>query len=143
MVICEPITIYQLQNTCETLLPALLFLGIFFFLPLARILTLSLEPGFGLVPGGTFYPRLWAVFNLPFSRLLASTLLTLAFGLPLAFLFARYDFPLKAPLRTLTAIPFMLPTVVVAAGFNALLGPRGWLNIRSADSPSSAPLARS
>ena len=31
-------------------------------------------------------------------------------------------------LRLLTAIPFMLPTVVVAAGFNAWLGPRGWLN---------------
>lgn len=109
------------------LVPALLFLGIFFFLPLARILTLSLEPGPNLVPGGTFYPRLWAVFQFTFFQAAASTLLTLLFGLPLAFLFARYDFPLKAPLRALTAIPFMLPTVVVAAGFNALLGPRGWL----------------
>ncbi len=26
-------------------------------------------------------------------------------------------------------VPFILPTVVVAAGFNALLGPRGWLNL--------------
>ena len=58
-----------------------------------------------------------------------STLLTLALGLPVAFLFARYDFHGKSFLRTLTAIPFMLPTVVVAAGFTALLGPRGWVNI--------------
>ncbi len=28
----------------------------------------------------------------------------------------------------LTTLPFILPTVVVAAGFNALLGPNGWLN---------------
>ena len=113
----------------KRLLPALLFLGIFFFLPLARILTLSLDSGFILAPGGTFYPRLVSVLGFTFYQALASTLLTLAFGLPLAFLFARYDFPLKNLLRTLTAIPFMLPTVVVAAGFNAFLGPRGWLNI--------------
>jgi len=49
--------------------------------------------------------------------------------LPAAYLFARFDFPGKALLRALTAVPFMLPTVVVAAGFNALLGPRGWLNL--------------
>ncbi|HSL43804.1 MAG TPA: iron ABC transporter permease [Anaerolineales bacterium] len=54
-----------------------------------------------------------------------STLLTLLLGLPSAYLFARYDFPGKSLLRALTAIPFMLPTVVVAAGFSALLGPRG------------------
>ena len=113
----------------KRLLPALFFLGIFFFLPLARILTLGLDSGFIFAPGGTFYPRLVSVLGFTFYQALASTLLTLAFGLPLAFLFARYDFPLKNLLRTLTAIPFMLPTVVVAAGFNALLGPRGWLNI--------------
>lgn len=117
----------------KRLLPALLFLGIFFFLPLARILTLSLDSGFILLPGGTFYPRLVSVLGFTFYQALASTLLTLVFGLPLAFLFARYDFPLKNLLRTLTAIPFMLPTVVVAAGFNALLGPRGWLNILLAE----------
>jgi len=57
-----------------------------------------------------------------------STLLTLFLGLPSAYLFARYDFPGKSILRALTAVPFMLPTVVVAAGFSALLGPRGLLH---------------
>ena len=32
-------------------------------------------------------------------------------------------------LRVLTTLPFILPTVVVAAGFNALIGPNGWLNL--------------
>ena len=49
--------------------------------------------------------------------------------MPAAALFAYYSFPGKALLRALTAVPFMLPTVVVAAGFSALLGPRGWLNL--------------
>ncbi len=109
--------------------PALFFLGIFFFLPLARILSLGFDLPALLPLGGTFYPRLVEVLRFTFFQALASTLLTLAAGLPLAFLFARYDFPLKNSLRTLTAIPFMLPTVVVAAGFNALLGPRGWINL--------------
>jgi len=113
----------------KRLLPALLFLGIFFFLPLARILTLGLNPGSLLSLRASFYPHLLEVLRFTFFQALASTLLTLVIGLPLALLFARYDFPLKPALRTLTAIPFMLPTVVVAAGFNALLGPRGWLNL--------------
>ncbi len=58
-----------------------------------------------------------------------STMLTLAVGLPAAALFAYFSFPGKTLLRALTAIPFMLPTVVVASGFSALLGPRGWLNV--------------
>ncbi len=113
----------------KRLLPSLLFLGIFFFLPLARILTLGLNPGSLALLGSSFAPRLAELLRFTFFQAFASTLLTLIAGLPLAFLFARYEFPFKAALRTLTAIPFMLPTVVVAAGFNALLGPRGWFNL--------------
>ncbi|MFM8321592.1 MAG: ABC transporter permease, partial [Chloroflexota bacterium] len=58
-----------------------------------------------------------------------STLLTLLFGLPGAFLLARYQFPGKALLRAVTGISFVLPTLVVAAAFNAILGPRGWANL--------------
>jgi thiamine transport system permease protein len=130
----SPITNYHSPiTTLKRLLPALLFLGIFFFLPLARILTLGFDSGFILNPGGSFYPRLVSVLGFTFYQAFASTIFTLAFGLPLAFLFARYDFPLKPLLRTLTAIPFMLPTVVVAAGFSALLGPRGWFNLLLAE----------
>lgn len=113
----------------KRLLPALLFLGIFFFLPLARILTLGLNPGSFAILSGPFALRLAEVLRFTFFQAFVSTLLTLIVGLPLAFLFARLEFPLKPALRTLTAIPFMLPTVVAAAGFNALLGPRGWLNL--------------
>ncbi|MBI3739844.1 MAG: iron ABC transporter permease, partial [Chloroflexi bacterium] len=64
-----------------------------------------------------------------FYQAILSTLLTLLIGLPSAYLFAHFDFRGKSLLRALTAVPFMLPTVVVAAGFNALLGPRGWINL--------------
>ncbi|KAF0108967.1 MAG: thiamine transport system permease protein [Anaerolineaceae bacterium] len=102
------------------------FLGVFFFYPIARILALSLD--LSALTADNF-ALTFSVLRFTFYQAFLSTLLTLALGLPAAFLFARFDFRGKAFLRTLTAIPFMLPTVVVAAGFNAWLGPRGWLNL--------------
>jgi thiamine transport system permease protein len=108
------------------LLPALLYLAAFFFYPLLRILTLALAPtGHSTLNTGNW--SLITVHSLGFTLYQAflSTLLTFLLGLPAAYLFARFDFRGKSLLRALTAVPFMLPTVVVAAGFNALLGPRG------------------
>jgi thiamine transport system permease protein len=107
------------------ILPAILFLAIFFFLPLARILALSLDAS---VLTSENLQHAFSVFRFTFYQALLSTLLTFLLGLPAAVLFARFDFRGKALLRALTAVPFMLPTVVVAAGFNALLGPRGWFS---------------
>jgi thiamine transport system permease protein len=49
-------------------------------------------------------------------------------AIPGAHVFARYRFPGKSVLLALATIPFVLPTVVVAAAFTALLGSRGLLN---------------
>ncbi len=104
----------------------LAFLAIFFFLPFFRIIGigLSLEAFNAANLHLAAQTLLFTVY-----QAVLSTLLTLLLGLPCAVLFARYSFPGKSILRALTAVPFMLPTVVVAAGFNALLGPRGWLNL--------------
>jgi thiamine transport system permease protein len=113
------------------LLP-LLFLGLFFFYPLVKILSLSLAPGGELDPSpfhtlltDPYYARLLAFTT---AQALLSTLLTLLVGMPAAYVFARYDFLGKSILRALTTIPFVLPTMVVAASFTALLGPQGHLN---------------
>ena len=105
------------------------FFSLFFFYPLARILWVGLNPAslLALFPGSFLLAS--RVLGFTFYQAVLSTLLTLALGLPVAFVFARFDFPGKPLLRTLTAIPFMMPTVVVAAGFNALLGPHGWINL--------------
>lgn len=102
------------------------FLGVFFFYPLARILAVTLDAS--LLDGGTLL-RALQVLGFTLYQAGLSTLLTLLVGLPAAVLFARFSFPGKRLLRALTAVPFMLPTVVVAAGFTALLGPRGWINL--------------
>jgi thiamine transport system permease protein len=106
------------------LLP-LSFLVIFFFFPLSRIVALTFN--FNTLTGENLQLAS-RVLGFTFYQATLSTLLTLLLGLPSAYLFARYDFPGKSLLRALTAVPFMLPTVVVAASFNALLGQRGLIN---------------
>ncbi|MBM3151172.1 MAG: iron ABC transporter permease [Chloroflexi bacterium] len=107
-------------------LPALLFLGGFFFYPFGRILSLSLDSS-ALAPANL--ERSASALGFTLYQALLSTILTLLTGLPAAWLFARFEFRGRSLLRAMTAVPFMLPTVVVAAAFNALLGPRGWLNL--------------
>ena len=106
-----------------------LFLVIFFFYPLIHILWTGLNPASitGLGPESLRFSLQTLLFTI--YQALLSVLLTLGLGLPAAYLFGKYVFWGKSFLRLLTAIPFMLPTVVVAAGFNAFLGPRGWINL--------------
>jgi thiamine transport system permease protein len=120
-----------------------IFLGLFFFYPLARILWLGLNPAALQMLHLASFQLAFHTLLFTFYQAALSTLLTLVLGLPAAYLFTRYAFRGKALLRALTAIPFMLPTVVVAAGFNALLGPRGWVNLGLIDlfHLPSAPIA--
>ena len=114
------------------LLP-LAFLGAFFFYPLLSILKVSLLPDgrfagdalLELVQRPFYAQTLW--FTL--WQALLSTLLTLLVGLPGAYVFGHFRFPGRELLKALTTIPFVMPTVVVAAAFRALLGPQGQLNL--------------
>jgi thiamine transport system permease protein len=114
------------------LLP-LLFLGLFYFYPLGSIWQLSMARGQGswLEPFAEVLQSASArrVLGFTFGQAALSTFLTLIVGLPGAYLFARYDFRGKGFLRALTGVPFVMPTLVVAAAFNSLLGPNGWLNL--------------
>lgn len=110
----------------------LFFLAVFFFYPLASIFALSLAPEGQLDLSGPAQlftrPYFWRVLWFTTWQALASTALTLALGLPAAYVFARYSYPGKSVIRALTTIPFVMPTVVVAAAFTTLLGPNGVVN---------------
>ncbi|MDX1991525.1 MAG: iron ABC transporter permease [bacterium] len=110
----------------------LLFLLVFYFYPLASILWVSLAPdgqpdlsSFGRLILSPYYREtLW--FTL--WQAVLSTALTIGLALPGAYVFTRYRFPGKRLLMALTALPFVLPTVVVAAAFSALVGSNGIIN---------------
>ncbi|HEX9029946.1 MAG TPA: ABC transporter permease subunit, partial [Anaerolineales bacterium] len=111
----------------------LVFLALFYFYPLGRILQVSFGRGQAgaLAPFVTVLtsPAEQGVLAFTFGQAALSTALTLLLGLPAAYLLARFKFPGKTLVQALAGIPFVMPTLVVAAAFNALLGPRGWVNL--------------
>lgn len=114
------------------LLIPLVFLALFFFYPLLAIFAVSLAPegtldlsAFVTVVTSNYYrDTLWFTIG----QAVLSTVLTLMLALPGAYVFARYEFPGKSLLASLSTLAFVLPTVVVAAAFSALIGPRGVVN---------------
>jgi thiamine transport system permease protein len=113
-------------------LAPLTFLALFYFLPLGSILRLSFTRGEGgwAQPLAEVFtsPAIRGVLGFTFGQAALSTLLTLLFGLPGAYLLAHYQFRGKSLVQALAGIPFVMPTLVVAAAFEALLGPSGWIN---------------
>lgn len=111
------------SGTALWLFPLLLLL-VFFFVPMGSILAVMFSR-----TDPIDLEQIWHPLGFTIGQAGLSTLLTLAAGLPAAYVFSRFDFPGKGFMRTFTMLPFILPTVVTAAGFNALLGPRGWINL--------------
>jgi len=109
------------------------FLLYFFAYPLAAIVWRSVgaegQAGLGVVSEVITNARIRGVAAFTVAQAAASTLLTLAVGLPTAFVFARYRFPGRTLLRAVATVPFVLPTLVVGTAFLALLGPSGALGI--------------
>lgn len=122
----------MMQRTQALALPAALFFAVFFILPLAAIAQVSFTPGLlsqGDSPLTVFRdPAYVRVLGFSAWQATLSTLLTLLAGLPAAYAFARFRFAAQSFWRALATVPFVIPTVVVAAAFTALLGPRGLLS---------------
>ena len=106
------------------------FLGLFFVYPLVAIVVRGLR--------GTNGETALDILTDPLTRevvwftlwqAVASTALTLVIALPAAYALGRYRFPGRSLVRALVLVPFVLPTVVVALAFLAVLPERlerGW-----------------
>ena len=105
-----------------------LFVAVLFAYPVASILGRGLAPDghLDLTPlRGVFTdPSLRGVVWFTVWQAALSTVLTLAIGLPGAYVLARFRFPGRSLVRALVTIPFVLPTVLVASAFLALGVPR-------------------
>ena len=101
----------------------LAFLAVFFAWPLLAILERSLRSGDGfdlpwdvLTQGSTLEIAWFTLWQAA-----VSTGITLVAGLPLAWALARFSFRGRSLVEALVLVPFVLPTVVVATAFLALL----------------------
>jgi thiamine transport system permease protein len=107
--------------------PAGLFLLVFLAYPLEEMLRVSFtrEGGFApLVESSYYLERAW----FSFWQAIVSALATLVLALPVAWLLATRDFRGKGLFEAVIMVPFVLPTIVVAVAFTALLGPNGSAN---------------
>ena len=108
------------------------FLALVFYYPLVLILRTGLSEGGRLtlaplqeILADPYYLRL---IGFTIEQAALSTLASLAIGLPGAYLLTRYTFPGKGAIRSLTAVPFVLPAITVALGFILFFGNSGHLN---------------
>lgn len=121
--------------TTATAVP-LVFLGTFFAWP---VLTLVAR---GFVADGALdlsgfaevfaRPRTWRIVGLTLAQGVLGTAVSVALGVPGAYVLYRCRFPGRGVLRALVTVPFVLPTVVVGVAFRALLrdgGPLGFLHL--------------
>jgi thiamine transport system permease protein len=122
----------------------LAFLAVFFAYPVAAIVgrglaphwSVDLDPLQQVVTDASLRHIVW--FTVWQATL--STVLTLALGLPGAYVLARCEFPGRKLVRALVTIPFVLPTVVVGSAFVALLGEGGPLGALGLDQTLGAIL---
>lgn len=121
---------------CAALIPTV-FLLMFFLWPVITLL------GSGLLVDGELRigeslevlreSRTWNVIRQTILQAVAGTLVSLMIGVPTAYCLYRLRFPGQAVVRGLLTVPFVLPTVVVAAAFQALFGEAGLLGFLELD----------
>jgi thiamine transport system permease protein len=70
----------------------------------------------------------FGLFGFTAYQALLSTVVSVAVGLPGAYLLARFEFPGRAFLRSVTILPFVMPSILVAVGFLAMFGRTGVAN---------------
>ncbi len=111
---------------------ALVLLVVFYY-PVATVFVDAVVVGgqFTLSPlTGVLTSKFYLVSILWFTveQALVSTLASLALGLPGAWILARFEFPGRRTLRSLTILPFILPSIMVAIGFVVMFGSKGTMN---------------
>ena len=112
----------------------LAFLALFFAYPLAAILERGFRPDEALASPLDILtdPLTREVVWFTVWQAFASTALTVVVALPAAYVLGRYTFRGRGVVRAVVVVPFVLPTVVVALAFLAVLPEgfeRGWAAI--------------
>ncbi|MBC8056798.1 MAG: sulfate ABC transporter permease subunit CysT [Rhizobiales bacterium] len=105
----------------------LLYLGFIVLIPLsaAFLKTFTMTwPAFWEVVTS---PRVVASYRLTFGASLAAALVNAFFGLIVAWVLVRYDFPFKRIVDALVDLPFALPTAVAGIALTALYAANGWI----------------
>jgi len=106
---------------------SLTYLSLLVLIPLGALVLkaagLSPEQYWGVVSS----PRVVASLQLSFGAAAVASLINVPFGLLLAWVLVRYDFPGKRLIDALVDLPFALPTAVAGITLTTLLAKNGWI----------------
>ncbi len=102
------------------------YLGIIVLLPLIALVFKAFGIGWDQFVNIVTSPRTIAAFRVTFLCAAAATAFNAVYGLGLAWVLARYDFPGKRLLDALVDVPFALPTAVAGLALATLFAKNGW-----------------
>jgi sulfate transport system permease protein len=103
------------------------YLGLIVIIPLAAAFLTAAKLPLAQWLHVLLAPRVLAAFRLSILASLAAALLNAAFGLLIAWVLTRYEFPGRRLFDALVDLPFALPTAVAGIALAALYGPNGWM----------------
>lgn len=105
----------------------LFYLGIVVLLPLAALVAEAGGLGLGGIWAVATEPRVLAALRISFGLAFAAALVDCVFGLLIAWVLTRYQFPGRKLLDAAVDLPFALPTAVAGIALATLYAPNGWI----------------
>ena len=102
------------------------YLSVVILIPLAALLLRPWELGVDGVFNAVTAPRVVAALKLSFGAALVAATINGIFGLLVAWVLTRYEFPGKRVIDALVDLPFALPTAVAGIALTTLYAPNGW-----------------
>src|SRR4051812_43846258 len=105
----------------------LLYLGFIVLVPLSAAFLKTFTMTWPAFWSAVSSPRVLASYRLTFGASFAAALLNALFGLVVAWVLVRYDFPFKRVVDALVDLPFALPTAVAGIALTSLYAANGWI----------------
>jgi sulfate transport system permease protein len=105
----------------------LAYLTLIVLLPLAALTLRASELGLGGILEIAADPRVSAALRTSFGLSLIAALVNVVFGVLVAWVLTRYDFPGRRLVDAAVDLPFALPTAVAGLALTALYAPNGWI----------------
>jgi sulfate transport system permease protein len=105
----------------------LLYLSLVVLIPLSAVFIKTAGMGWREFLAAAFDARVLAAYRISFGGALAAALINGVFGLIVAWVLVRYDFPGKKLVDAAVDLPFALPTAVAGIALTAIYAPNGWL----------------
>ena len=105
----------------------LFYLGLIVLIPLSALVFKTLTLSWEQIWAAISSPRVVASYKLTFGASAIAATVNLVFGLLVAWVLVRYEFPGKKIVDALVDLPFALPTAVAGISLTALLAGNGWV----------------